>query len=152
MFYVFREVWWFNYGKQNLVFPSCHSSAFKNQISLYFHCGVLGSWILKSCSLTCGLSLKKSWHKLWPRVRTEFPTTSEIALSVFLHFVLCIYYAKQHYQYLQLWNQNTNQLWKMLMMRYVLQYQIFRQDLILSVKISIFISLVCKFAFVFNKW
>lgn len=41
---------------------------------------------------------------------------------------------------------------KMLKMLYILQYQVFSQDLTLYVKVNISLSLVREFAFVFNKW
>lgn len=49
-------------------------------------------------------------------------------------------------------NQNTDQLWDIFEMLYVLWYQILKQDLILSAKTKTCIHLIHVQLFVLSKW
>lgn len=60
---------------------------------------------------------------------------------------------KWHSQYWQFKNKNIVQLWSTLRIRYILQDQIFTQDLVLYVKLNKHINAnLYKYAILLNKW
>lgn len=74
-----------NYKKiKTLNIPCCHSSECKYLISISLGFTVWEHLILKNCCLSYQLEFQKNTvsNKFWHRIRTEFPTVSQMTVNV----------------------------------------------------------------------
>lgn len=78
---------------QLLIFGYHHSSARKHESSSSLDCLGLQCLIFKISIWVADLNFikKRSLNEFWLKIRTDFPTISEMTLNVPLPFVLCVY-------------------------------------------------------------